>query len=244
MNALFFVGNKRSGTSMLVRLLNKHPKIFVSHESGALWLIWQHTTGQQLVPCATDKDPNSILATLHDYRSVIESDCSPWKKFKTIQLSLMEAGNRWLPAMKGKALAYLGDKIPNSQFDLIDFVRQNLPETVYIHMTRKPKDWIGSAKGFSKKLDYGNNSAERLATWVKYEQQVQFLKQKDRVITVSYEGLCQNPSQTMRFLCDQLGVGFDGFADLPKRFDVRTHEVYDFDYTPEALALMKEYGYE
>ena len=29
---VFFIGNKRSGTSLLVRLMNLHPEVFVTHE--------------------------------------------------------------------------------------------------------------------------------------------------------------------------------------------------------------------
>ena len=36
MKTVFVVGNKRSGTSLLVRLLNAHPGVYVSHESDIL----------------------------------------------------------------------------------------------------------------------------------------------------------------------------------------------------------------
>jgi len=42
---LFLVGNKRSGTSQLVRLLNLHPKIFVAHESDVCGSCTSSTTG-------------------------------------------------------------------------------------------------------------------------------------------------------------------------------------------------------
>src|ERR1700730_3533182 len=42
---LFLVGNKRSGTSLLVRLLNRHPDILVTHESDVIWLLYQLRNG-------------------------------------------------------------------------------------------------------------------------------------------------------------------------------------------------------
>src|SRR5947209_8001096 len=38
---VFLMGNKRSGTSLLVRLLNLHPEVFASHESDILWILFQ-----------------------------------------------------------------------------------------------------------------------------------------------------------------------------------------------------------
>ena len=47
---LFLVGNKRSGTSHLVRLLNLHPQVFVSHESDIVWALTIHPRSGVSVP--------------------------------------------------------------------------------------------------------------------------------------------------------------------------------------------------
>src|SRR6185369_13955900 len=39
--AMMLIGNKRSGTSHLVRLLNLHSEVFVTHESDVVWIIYQ-----------------------------------------------------------------------------------------------------------------------------------------------------------------------------------------------------------
>ena len=41
MRPLFIIGNKRSGTSQLVRILNLHPEIFIAHESDIIWILHQ-----------------------------------------------------------------------------------------------------------------------------------------------------------------------------------------------------------
>ena len=38
---LFIIGNKRWGTSQLVRMLNLHPLMFVSDESDISWILYQ-----------------------------------------------------------------------------------------------------------------------------------------------------------------------------------------------------------
>jgi hypothetical protein len=38
---LFIIGSKRSGTSLLVSLLNQHPRVLVTHESDLVWILYQ-----------------------------------------------------------------------------------------------------------------------------------------------------------------------------------------------------------
>ena len=45
MRPLFFLGNKRSGTSKLVLYLNQHPEIFVTNESDVAWFLYQIENG-------------------------------------------------------------------------------------------------------------------------------------------------------------------------------------------------------
>ena len=42
---LFVIGSKRSGSTLVVHLLNTHPRVFVTHESDVAWLLWQHRAG-------------------------------------------------------------------------------------------------------------------------------------------------------------------------------------------------------
>ncbi|HEU0014190.1 MAG TPA: sulfotransferase [Longimicrobium sp.] len=43
---LFVIGNKRSGSTLMANLLNAHPRVFVSHESDILWILYQARDGQ------------------------------------------------------------------------------------------------------------------------------------------------------------------------------------------------------
>jgi len=45
MRPLFFIGNKRSGTSKLVHYLNQHPEVFVTNESDVAWFLYQIEEG-------------------------------------------------------------------------------------------------------------------------------------------------------------------------------------------------------
>ena len=43
---LFVIGSKRSGSTLMANLLNAHPRVFVSHESDILWILYQARDGQ------------------------------------------------------------------------------------------------------------------------------------------------------------------------------------------------------
>lgn len=42
---LFVIGSKRSGSTLTTNLLNAHPRVFVSHESDILWILYQARNG-------------------------------------------------------------------------------------------------------------------------------------------------------------------------------------------------------
>ena len=42
---LFVIGSKRSGSTLMANLLNSHPRVFVSHESDILWILYQARNG-------------------------------------------------------------------------------------------------------------------------------------------------------------------------------------------------------
>lgn len=42
---LFVIGSKRSGSTLMANLLNAHPRVFVSHESDILWILYQARNG-------------------------------------------------------------------------------------------------------------------------------------------------------------------------------------------------------
>jgi|GEM_PF-1058388 len=43
---LFVIGSKRSGSTLMANLLNAHPRVFVSHESDILWILYQARSGR------------------------------------------------------------------------------------------------------------------------------------------------------------------------------------------------------
>ncbi|HEX5725700.1 MAG TPA: sulfotransferase [Longimicrobiaceae bacterium] len=74
---LFVIGSKRSGSTLMANLLNAHPRVFVSHESDILWILYQarngpparyvrHPLDSELMMSATVRSCRRILDSLGD----------------------------------------------------------------------------------------------------------------------------------------------------------------------------------
>lgn len=74
---LFVIGSKRSGSTLMANLLNAHPRVFVSHESDILWILYQarngpparyvrHPLDSELMMDATVRSCRRILGSLGD----------------------------------------------------------------------------------------------------------------------------------------------------------------------------------
>jgi hypothetical protein len=91
---LFLVGNKRSGTTQLVGVLNLHPQIFVSHESDVAWILYQFHTEQTFRGHPWDSQ-RGMWVTLKNAGHLLRSEASPRENFIAVQMAAMEAGNPW-----------------------------------------------------------------------------------------------------------------------------------------------------
>ena len=240
MRVLAFVGNKRSGTSLLVRMLNQHPDIYVSHESGILWLLNHLSKGGTSFPSyKRDLDPNSIKHTWKYYGKLINPALPPHVNYLTVQIALMMHGTPWLGPMR-KDPRIVGDKIPNRQLDIMSWTTENFEDVVFLHCVRHPLDWAESAKRFRHKLRYGGNRAEMLKTWVEYENRVRTCGYE--VTTVRYEDLCEYPQNTMSWVYESVGV--DPIKVDAKKVKLKAYKKRKGKVTSDVAELMERYGYE
>lgn len=72
---LFLVGNKRSGTSHLVRLLNVHPSVFVAHEADVVWILYQIAQGAPY-QCYPWDGPVGMEATLKACADLLDREAA------------------------------------------------------------------------------------------------------------------------------------------------------------------------
>jgi hypothetical protein len=71
---LFVIGSKRSGSTLMANLLNAHPRVFVSHESDILWILYQARDGQPERYVRHPLDSELMMdATVRGCRRILDS---------------------------------------------------------------------------------------------------------------------------------------------------------------------------
>lgn len=252
MKVLFFTGNKRSGTSQLVRLLNLHPHVFVSHESDVIWILYQFHNDIPFASHPWDSQ-RGMKNTLEACGNVMKRNSSPQENFFALQRCVMETGNAWLAPMQKRELFWIGDKKPFQFTDplLIDFVLQLFPDAHFIHLVRHPFDVAMSAERFNK-TRYGDfwkdlTLEEKVARWAFHEKQVLDLKRsgRARVLDVRYEDLCQHPGSELIRIFSFLNLDIQ--ERLVRKARRNTHSVVRnrpfISHDNDTLDIMQLYGY-
>lgn len=252
MRPLFIIGNKRSGTSQLVRMLNLHPRVFVSHESDIIWILYQFHHGQALGPHAWDSD-RGLQITLATSGHLLRRDASPRENFFHVQESVMACGTPWLPAQLKTGLQWIGDKKPMQHTDpvLRTFVRAHFPDARFLHPVRHPFDVVASSDRFNQTVDgdfwLGLSAAEKLARWTFHEQQALQLREElpDRVHTLRYEDFCRHPERELSAIFEFLEVEPDPAAlrEAARQTRPPTRAVAAIPYATETERVASTYGY-
>jgi len=195
---LFIIGNKRSGTSQLVRVLNLHPGIFISHESDVAWILFQFHHDRPFHAHPWDSDRGMRL-TLQLAGSLLRRDASPRDNFLAVQTAIMEHGTPWLPAQAKTGLRWIGDKKPMQHTDpeVLAFLRTHFPEARFLHLIRHPFDVVASSDRFNQTADgdfwLGLSPEEKMERWGFHEAQVLQWREAmpGRVHTLRYEDFCR-----------------------------------------------------
>ena len=201
---LFIIGNKRSGTSQLVRILNLHPQVFVSHESDIAWILYQFHHDQPYHAHAWDSDRGMRL-TLECAGHLLRREASPWENFVAVQTAVMGKGNPWLAAQQKTGLRWIGDKKPMQHTDpeLLAFLLQHFPEARFLHIVRHPFEVVASSDRFNQTVNgdfwLGLSPAEKAERWAFHEQQVLQLRQTlpGRVHSLRYEDFCRRTEKEL-----------------------------------------------
>lgn len=227
-NRPFFIFScPRSGSSLLSRMLDQHPKLAVPYESHLFntFYPWLKYYGDLWVPENRAKLMNDILSTdvLHDWSPPVN---------KNRALSLISAFDfggvvdailySWT-AQQGKLR--WGEKTPHHVYYGSE-IKNFFPNAQFIHIVRDGRDvatsWIRSR--FGPKNIY---SAAR--QWVAYLNEVEAFKRlvsPELMYEVHYEDLVKEPEKNLIEICDFLQEPFSAnmLAFHKKRITYQTDE--------------------
>lgn len=262
---LFAMGNKRSGSTLLVNLLNQHPKVFVSHESDIAWILYQSRNGlPEEVKCHPFDAPRGLNSTLKACGSILRDHLKPQPVSETIQSTfyevqrhLMTNGSDMDKSFDKSDCQWIGDKKPVQHCipEINSFLRQHFDDALYIHVIRNPKCVVASmlkaADSWKFVPDYWQGTKEEIfSRWLQHEAWVLQAKSEmpDRIYTLQLEHLCASPIIELEKLFSFLDLNLP--ESLASRIDLfideRPNTKYDSFELPQmagAKDILRHYDY-
>ncbi len=222
LSPVFIIGVPRSGTTLLRVILDSHSTIAAAPETP--WIIGSYGA-------------NSIK---HLTGFLIESDYGPVKNLpgvtsdtilKAMRLFVHEIFSAYLEKKHKKILVL---KTPND-IEFIDFMLGLYPKSKYIHIVRDGRDVSSSMAEnacslISDEIDgYGKrNHLNSMRRWYDWEKKARYYFDKHRVepVSLKYEDLVSCPLETVKKVCNGLGVEFE--PDM-LNYNRHSHELPDWE---------------
>ena len=250
---LFIIGNKRSGTSQLVRMLNLHPAISVAHEADIIWILYCFHRGQPFTAHPWDGD-RGMRHTLEAVGHLLDATVAPAVNYQRLLTALMEKGSPWLPPRPAAGVVWLGDKKPMQHTDpqLLAFIRQEFPAAHFLHIVRHPLEVAASSDRFNRTADgdfwLGLSTEAKVARWTYHEELVWQLRAVPGVPlhSLRYEDFCRDTAGEMTKIADFLGL-----TTPPEVLQEATRQTLtvakDYQLVPHSAAtriMAERYGYE
>lgn len=238
---LFFIGNKRSGTTILAEKICLHPDIYITHETDIIWILYSLYNGIEFSYYSKD-EPHSTIVTLEKCKAILDNHekMTPQECFTQCQTHLMRQGTQWRNPTD-KTVCVLGDKKPNQQSEppVADWVYRHFPHTKYIHIVRHPFDFLNSIPRLLPKYDlgarYGSSKCQDpvkiLETWAYFENIVITHKEKGDLLihTLRFEDFCIQPAQSLEKIWQFTGL------DIPEALQKKIDNNDDFGILPKGL---------
>ncbi len=259
------MGNKRSGSTLMVNLLNLHPRVFVTHESDIVWILHQASRGLlHEARCHPLDGPRGMESTLEICRDIAEAAVGHdpsveqvTRAFLQVQEHIMRHGSAMDKPAHKNDLAWIGDKKPVQHSDpqLRPFLRTHFPEARYVHLVRNPRHVVASmakaAKTWKVVPEYWKGTPEDLLErWAIQEEWVLAAKSEPGAMihTLRMEDLCQRPVDEMAAVFTFLDLEMpDGAPKRIARFidpdPGRKHQSFTLPTSPRASQIMELYGY-
>ncbi len=236
---VFVVGNSRSGTTMMGRILGKHPSVYTFGEL--------HFFGQLCAPPFSSKVGRKEIEKLTSQLFCIQREgyrthgnprrflseaqlfLESLTPYPETQAELFDAFLHHIAAENSRNIPC--DQTPRNVFYIADIL-QLYPKARIINMIRDPRDVLLSQKGKWKRRFLGGSDMpmkETFRDWVNYHPITisyiwrtavtaaeQFL-QHERVVSVYFEELLTHPDMTVKSICDFVGITYtDEMLQVPQ----------------------------
>lgn len=236
---IFIVGNSRSGTTMMGRILGKHPRVYTFGELHFFGQLCAPPFSSKIEKKEIEKIASQLLCVQREgYRtygnarrflSEAQAFLSGLTVYPDTPAALFEAFLHCEAAENDRTIPC--DQTPRNVFYIADIL-ELYPEARIINMIRDPRDVLLSQKRRWKRRFLGGSDMpmkETLRDWMNYHPITishiwrtavnaadRFL-QHERVTSVYFEELLTHPEKTVKSLCDFVAITYtDEMLQVPQ----------------------------
>ena len=227
---LFVVGNSRSGTTMMGRILGNHPDVFTFGELHFFGQLWSPAADSIIDVSEAEKLVSKLLCLQREgYRthgnsqSFLEEARSFCKVFSNNPITPEGIFSKFLlheAHLNGKSIPC--DQTPRNIF-YVNEILKSYPDCRIINMIRDPRDVLLSQKQKWKRRFLGGSDMpikESFRDWINYHP-ITISKIwnsavragdrsvcNERMISIYFENLLVNPEDTVSRICDFIGIKY------------------------------------
>jgi len=214
---IFIVGAPRSGTTLLRRILNRHPRIAICGETHFGPLVYQKPRRKAFGDLANPANRRRLVAqyTALQRTNRLGMDCGKL----TDRLLQQATSYRAMFACvlqfyaESRAKARCGEKTPQHAY-FVETLCDWFPDAAILHLVRDPRDVATSLR----RMPYGFRSVILNArTWLNCNRAAGKASQHPGYLQVRYESLVVDPAQELRRICDFVGEEFYPSMLTPER---------------------------
>lgn len=232
---IFIVGNARSGTTMMSRILGMHTDVFSFRELHFFQRLWSPQKKEKLL--SKEEAVNLVLHLIQIQREgLLLRDKSFIHKYLDEAKNIIAtvSGSNLYPYTLHKKFLYYeakrnGKNIPCEQTPFYVFYIHEIlkfyPSAKIINLVRDPRDTLLSQKRKYKRKYYGATNIpvpfqEKLRLWINYHPITMSklwkaaiyagnkFSNNTQVFSLLFEELAENPEKNIRILCDFIGIPF------------------------------------
>lgn len=227
---IFVVGNSRSGTTMMGRILGNHPDVFTFGELHFFGQLWSPVHPYELNRSEAEALAAKLFClqregyrTHGDSKSFLDEAskfCEVFSEQPIAPADLFSSFLYYAAARNSKTIPC--DQTPRNVF-YIDVILKSYPHAKIINMIRDPRDVLLSQKRKWKRRFLGGTDLsikESFRDWVNYHPITiskiwhtavtaadRFIDH-DNVTTIYFEQLLASPETTVENICDFVGINY------------------------------------
>lgn len=232
LNPLFICGYAKSGTSLMLSLLDSHPELLVYPDELKIFQrIMPLESIEEKINCiltkTAAKEPAlgivEVASGTRDYSSVdgekylneLIDALNQANNDKELLLAWFSIWKKFSSVSQSKELKYFVEKTPDNEF-YIDIIKEWFKKPFFIHVVRDPRDNYTS---YSKKNL--NLTLESFCYGWQQSTQIGLSQKGSNYLLIKYEDLVGDTKNTLDKICKFLGISYNNSLTVPTINNVR-----------------------